>query len=294
MTSLLKILGPFLAIALSGCFSVPVAQQAIRVESPDTRSTQSPFCDAAREPTGYEAHRETGLDPERFRVLTWNVHKGDGVGWLTDLASFGADHDLVLIQEARLSDPLRRVLRERDLHWALAWAFRFRDVDTGVLKAARARVDLACMLRAMEPLTRVPKAVVVTRHPFAGLSTSLLVANVHAVNFTLGTSRLRAQLEAVATILARHDGPVILAGDFNTWSTARRRAVDAIALRLGLQAVSLAPDEGSRFFGDPVDQMYYRGLVPSAAMALPVSSSDHNPVSAIFRLADRERARDSW
>ena len=114
------------------------------------------------------------------------------------------------------------------------------------------------------------------------------------MNFTLGTSRLRAQLEAVATILARHDGPVILAGDFNTWSTARRRAVDAIALRLGLQALSLAPDERSRFFGEPVDQMYYRGLVPSAAMALPVSSSDHNPVSAIFRLADRERARDSW
>ena len=111
------------------------------------------------------------------------------------------------------------------------------------------------MLRAMEPLTRVPKAVVVTRHPFAGLSTSLLVANVHAVNFTLGTSRLRAQLEAVATILARHDGPVILAGDFNTWSTARRRAVDAIALRLGLQALSLAPDERSRFFGEPVDQV---------------------------------------
>jgi endonuclease/exonuclease/phosphatase (EEP) superfamily protein YafD len=76
-------------------------------------------------------------------------------------------------------------------------------------------------------------------------------------------------------ILASHDGPVILAGGFNTWSTARRRAVDAIALRLGLQAVSLEPDERSRFLGEPVDQIYYRGLVPSAAMAVPVSSSDH-------------------
>ena len=204
--NLLKILGPLLAIAISSCFSVPVAQQAMRVDSPETRSTQSPFCDAVRAPTEHEANRETGLDPEGFRVLTWNVHKGDGLGWLTDLAGFGADHDLVLIQEARLSDPLRGVLRERDLHWALAGAFRFRDVDMGVLTAARAPVDLACMLRAMEPLTRVPKAVVVTRHPFAGSSTSLLVANVHAVNFTLGTSRLRAQLDAVAAILARHDG----------------------------------------------------------------------------------------
>jgi endonuclease/exonuclease/phosphatase (EEP) superfamily protein YafD len=110
---------------------------------------------------------------------------------------------------------------------------------------------------------------------------------VHAVNFTLGTSRLREQLEAVAAVLARHDGPVILAGDFNTWSVARRRAVDAIALRLGLRAVSLDPDERSRFLGEPVDQIYYRGLVPGAASAVPVRSSDHNPVSAVFRLAGR-------
>jgi endonuclease/exonuclease/phosphatase (EEP) superfamily protein YafD len=293
MTSLLKRLGPSLVIALSGCLAVPVTRHAMRGDSPDATSIQSPFCDASRASTGYESNGEDGLDPERFRVLTWNVHKGDSVGWLTDLAWFGADHDLVLMQEARLSDSLRRVLRERDLHWTLAGAFRFRDLDTGVLTAARVRVDLACMLRAMEPLTRVPKAAVVTRYPFAGLSTSLVVANIHAVNFTLGTSELRAQLESVATILARHRGPVILAGDFNTWSASRRRAVDAIALRLGLAAVSLEPDERSRFLGEPVDQIYYRGLVASGAMAIPVSSSDHNPVSAIFRLAAREPAWDA-
>ncbi|MET0151723.1 MAG: endonuclease/exonuclease/phosphatase family protein [Candidatus Binatia bacterium] len=288
MTSLRKILAPLVAIALSGCFSVPAAQQAMRVDSPVNRSTESPFCDAAQVPSASDANRGTGLDPEKLRVLTWNVHKGDRAGWLTDLAWFGAEHDLVLIQEARLADPLRRVLRDEDLHWALAGAFRYRELDTGVLTAARARVDLACMLRAVEPLTRIPKTVVVTRHPFAGSSASLLVANVHAVNFTLGTSRLRGQLEAVAAILARHEGPVILAGDFNTWSTARRRAVDAIALRLGLRAIPLEPDERSRFLGEPVDQMYYRGLVPGAATAVPVRSSDHNPVSAVFRLADRE------
>jgi endonuclease/exonuclease/phosphatase (EEP) superfamily protein YafD len=283
-----RVSAPLLAITLSGCLSVPVAQQALRVDSPDTRSTRSPFCDVAQAPSGYETDRGTGLDPEEVRVLTWNVHKGGSAGWLTDLAWFGAEHDLVLIQEARLSDPLRRVLGEKDLHWALAGAFRFRDLDTGVLTAARAKPDRACMLRVTEPLTRIPKAVVVTRHPFAGSSTSLLVANVHGVNFTLGTSRLRSQLEAVAAVLARHDGPLILAGDFNTWSAARRRAVEAIVLQLGLRAVSLEPDERSRFLGEPVDQIYYRGLLPGAAAAVPVRSSDHNPVRAVFRLADRE------
>jgi endonuclease/exonuclease/phosphatase (EEP) superfamily protein YafD len=232
-------------------------------------------------------NQETGLDPDRIRVLTWNVHKGTNTGWLTDLAWFGAEHDLVLIQEARLSDPLRHILRDEDLHWALAGAFRFRSFDTGVLTAARVRADRACMLRVMEPITRIPKAVVVTGYPLSGSSESLLVVNVHAVNFTLGTTRLREQLEAVADVLARHSGPVLLAGDFNTWSAARRRAVDAIALRLGLRALSLEPDERSRFLGQPVDQMYYRGLIPSTAIAVRVRSSDHNPVSAVFRLADR-------
>jgi endonuclease/exonuclease/phosphatase (EEP) superfamily protein YafD len=259
----------------------------MRFDSPGTRSANSPFCDAAPELRFYGANRETGLDLDKIRVLTWNVHKGANAGWLTDLAWFGAEHDLVLIQEARLSDPLRHILRDDDLHWALAGAFRFRSLDTGVLTAARVRADRVCVLRAMEPITRIPKAVVVTSYLVSGSSESLLVVNVHAVNFTLGTTRLREQLEAVADVLARHSGLVLLAGDFNTWNVARRRAVDAIALRLGLQALSLQPDERSRFLGQPVDQMYYRGLIPNSAVAVPVRSSDHNPVSAVFRLADR-------
>jgi endonuclease/exonuclease/phosphatase (EEP) superfamily protein YafD len=283
-----KVAVSLFAIALSaGCFSIPVAQQAMRFDSPGISSPGSPFCDATPEPSVYGANHDTGLDPDSIRVLTWNVHKGANAGWLTNLAWFGAEHDLVLIQEARLSDPLRHVLHDDDLHWALAEAFRFRSFDTGVLTAARVRANRVCMLRAMEPITRIPKAVVVTSYPFSGSSESLLVVNVHAVNFTLGTTRLREQLEAVADVLARHSGPVLLAGDFNTWSAARRRVVEAIALRLGLQALSLEPDERSRFLGQPVDQMYYRGLIPSSAFAVRVRSSDHNPVSAVFRLADR-------
>jgi endonuclease/exonuclease/phosphatase (EEP) superfamily protein YafD len=279
-----KVAASLFAIALSGCFSVPVAQQAMQFDSPGLSPT-SPFCEAIPEPSVHGANQDTGLDPDRIRILTWNVHKGANAGWLTDLAWFGAENDIILIQEARLSDPLRNVLHDDDLHWTLAEAFRFRSFDTGVLTAARVRPDHVCMLRAMEPITRIPKAVVMTSYPISHSFESLLVVNVHAVNFTLGTTRLREQLEAVADVLARHSGPVLLAGDFNTWSAARRRAVDAIALRLGLQALSLEPDERSRFLGQPVDQMYYRGLIPSGAIAVRVRSSDHNPVSAVFRLA---------
>jgi hypothetical protein len=120
-----KVAASLFAIALSGCFSVPVAQQAMRFDSPGISSPGSPFCDETPEPSVYGANQDTGLDPDRIRVLTWNVHKGTNAGWLTDLAWFGAEHDLVLIQEARLSDPLRHVLHDDDLHWALAEAFRF-------------------------------------------------------------------------------------------------------------------------------------------------------------------------
>src|SRR5262245_30564916 len=117
MTCLRKIQASLLAIILSGCFSVPVAQQAMQVDSADNRSPQSPLCDPATVPNGSATNRGTGLDPERIRVLTWNVHKGGDAGWLTDLEWFGAEHDLVLLKEARHSEPLSRVVSEETIHW---------------------------------------------------------------------------------------------------------------------------------------------------------------------------------
>ena len=36
------------------------------------------------------------LDQKRFRMLTWNIHKGADAGWQPDLARFSQGQDIVL------------------------------------------------------------------------------------------------------------------------------------------------------------------------------------------------------
>jgi endonuclease/exonuclease/phosphatase (EEP) superfamily protein YafD len=223
-----------------------------------------------------------GLD---LRVLSWNLHKNDDPGWDTDLARFAAASDLLLIQEAALTARLQRVLHDAGYDWLLASAFTLHDQATGVLSAARVRPLSACVQRCFEPLLQLPKSAVITRYALQGVAQTLAVANVHAINFTLGLRAYRAQLEALAAELADHRGPMIVAGDLNTWSSARLDVVRAVMQRLGLVSVLPLIDTRSRFLGRQVDYVFVRGLEVVSAEAPEVVSSDHNPVLTTLRLA---------
>ena len=52
--------------------------------------------------------RGPALDPARIRVLTWNIHKQDDAGWDATSRASPRDHDIVLLQEVTLIDPLTR------------------------------------------------------------------------------------------------------------------------------------------------------------------------------------------
>jgi endonuclease/exonuclease/phosphatase (EEP) superfamily protein YafD len=219
-----------------------------------------------------------------LRVLSWNLHKNDDAGWDADLARFSAESDVVLIQEAELTAALREVLAHAGFDGVLASAFALDGRETGVLSAARVRPSSVCVQRQFEPLLRLPKSVVIARYGLRGTPETLAVANVHAINFTFGLGDYRAQFEAIAKELVDHRGPVIVAGDFNTWSTSRLDVVNEVMRRMGLHPVLPTVDTRSRFFGWQVDYIFVRGLEVVHAVAPEVGSSDHNPVLATFRL----------
>ncbi len=108
--------------------------------------------------------------------------------------------------------------------------------------------------------------------------TTLAIANLHGINFTLGLESFRAQLEAVADELAAHRGPAVLAGDFNTWSQERHEVLNAITERLGMAPIEMIPDGRRRTFGRHLDHLFVRGLRVVQAQAPEVKSSDHNPI----------------
>ncbi len=103
-----------------------------------------------------------------------------------------------------------------------------------MLTASRVAPLATCTQRIGEPLIVVPKSAVISWFRVAGQREPLAVVNIHAINFALTLGAYQAQLAALADVLARHRGPVIFAGDFNTWTKARRAALSATATKLGL------------------------------------------------------------
>ncbi len=224
------------------------------------------------------------LDSRAIRVLTWNINKQQNPAWERDLARLVQENDLVLLQEATLSRSLRDIVETSRLRWIMASSFMFGADDVGVLTAARVAPLESCTLRAFEPLIRLPKSAVIAWFRLTESGRTLAVANVHAINFS-SVDAYRLQLEALAAALAGHRGPIVLAGDFNTWNDARTGALREIADRLGLIEIPFAVDTRSLFFGRQLDHIFVRGLEMIESSSIPVTSSDHNPVAATLRVA---------
>lgn len=228
---------------------------------------------------------QAGLDPQAIRILSWNIHKEADRGWQDDLRLFGTRNDLVLLQETVLDPALRDVIDDQGFRWVMASSFLRSDIDVGVLTASRVLPLASCTERVVEPMLRIPKSAVITWFALDGRRDSLAVANVHAINFSLSLGAYREQFKAIGDALEHHRGPVILAGDLNTWTAARAGVVQDLVRRLGLTEVRYATDTRSEFFGHELDHIYTRQLVTVASSAMAVGSSDHNPVAATLRVA---------
>jgi endonuclease/exonuclease/phosphatase (EEP) superfamily protein YafD len=216
-------------------------------------------------------------------VVSWNIHRNADAGWRADLARFAASSDIVLLQEATLVDELRALFAQANRHWVHADAWALDDIASGVLTASIAAPVEACVQRVREPLITLPKSVLIAWYRIDGRSDTLAVANVHSINFTLELGAYQDQLDAVAAVLATHRGPVILAGDFNTWSPVRVEALNGVAARIGLVEARPARGERSRFLGMPADYLFVRGLTVDDAWVESVTSSDHAPIRATLR-----------
>jgi endonuclease/exonuclease/phosphatase (EEP) superfamily protein YafD len=235
---------------------------------------------------------EPGLYAEGFSFTTWNIHKGKAEGWGEDFQKICRSTDILILQEAYLSDNFKRLLQQEDLQWDLAAAYAYQKIEAGVLTASKIAPSLTCSLMDKEPITRVPKSILITRYPISGKHGELLVANIHAINFTMGYAAFQRQYDRLENVLATHKGPMIVSGDFNTWSSGRMSRVNAMAKRLNLSPVPFNRDQKSKFFGQYVDHIYYRGLEIKSAKTLNVTTSDHNPLMVVFKVAEG-RGQDS-
>jgi endonuclease/exonuclease/phosphatase (EEP) superfamily protein YafD len=210
-------------------------------------------------------------------ILSWNIQKASNAGWADDLAEIAGDVNLAFIQEASLQAGISGAFAT-PLVQAFAAGYTTSSLDTGVMTLSTSTPLVQCNFTAWEPWLGTPKATSITEYPLQGRDERLLTINLHAVNFAFGIEDFQAQFGALSDLLSQHQGPVILAGDLNTWSGRRQTLVDEFMLKHGLGPVSFEPDLRTTTFGYALDHIYIRGMQATFAQVIPVSSSDHNPL----------------
>lgn len=231
----------------------------------------------------------TALGNGPIRLLVWNMYKCRYRGWSEDFQTLIHEKDLVLLQESVFQtkyDPLFQT--PECFEWVMARSHRSNitlaesGIKTG--SVAHSSEQIFFMSPDPEPIIKVPKMLLATTYPLAGQDERLLVVNIHAINF-VSFPKYSRQIRQIAEATENHNGPVILAGDFNTWSKLRAQSLREITSRMGLQEISLARRGRLHHFNQHLDHVFYRGLELQKAEVLSgINTSDHYPISAEFRL----------
>lgn len=233
---------------------------------------------------------EDALPTDGLDVVVFNVAKGRGRNFDAALAELLPAAEVVLLQEVLLPRMAPAVCEGHS--WLVAPTFslcaRPGEPSTGVAtgSTARALVGRTAITHASEPVVGTPKASLLSAYALRGRDDTLLVVNVHGINFR-PASYLRRQLDALVPAIAGHDGPVIVAGDFNTHHRARLDLLQRFADSLGLRPVfEGGPGDGRRrHLGWPLDHVLVRGLKVEQAEVVTIrGASDHRPLRVRVRV----------
>jgi endonuclease/exonuclease/phosphatase (EEP) superfamily protein YafD len=224
---------------------------------------------------------------ERFTIVSWNMHKARKRSWLDDLTLLASDADFVLLQEAVLHGNRPHAFHlESGFEWVMGQNFSHRlrgNRTSGVKTGSRIASVSRQLLRSPdhEPLMRLPKTILATAYNLKAPEEVLLVLNIHAVNF-VSAQKFSRQIEQLNGIMQHHHGPMILAGDFNTWNPRRRAILFRATAQHRLRRVPIGAPRW-RHLGQVLDHVFYRGIVLKNAWAvLSVKSSDHIPLKVEF------------
>ena len=237
----------------------------------------------------------TVLDPASIAVVNWNIAKNNHQAeWLAEARAIAQqyDPDLFFLQEVRIASPELAPVPFADHGWH--FAPNLRDLHTrhafGVLTAAKVQhLDHQHLhTQHYEPVFNTPKVALITEYPLVTRSQTLVTVNVHGLNF-VDTGKFQAQLQQLADHIQHHPGPMIVAGDFNTWNRQRMTLLRSLMTQLGLAPVLFPKAHDRRLkrflWSDPLDHIFYRGLAvrPGSARVLhKLRSSDHVPMVVEF------------
>jgi endonuclease/exonuclease/phosphatase (EEP) superfamily protein YafD len=212
-----------------------------------------------------------------IEVLTWNVLKFKRENSFSDLIYLTAKSDIAFIQESVHSADLQTQFQsEISMDWTFFKSFCRDYGSSGVQTGTRfpqIKVE-AVKAPALEPVVNTPKVTGFSTIEIQGHK--VLLVNIHGLNANQGLDFER-HIHQVYEIIKKFKGPVIWAGDFNTWNPIRTMYLKNKAKDLGMTL--LKPEVDNRKM--KLDHIIVRGFKVNSVFILETyESSDHWPVRA--------------
>ncbi len=238
------------------------------------------------------SYSDSSLNPEKISILVWNMYKGSNETWKSDYQNLIKGKDIIVAQEMYLDDKMRDTFNEHEMfgyHTATSFMYMPSQTRTGVTTASYATPTsfIHQRTRALEPVINTPKMTLITKYELEGMDQELMVVNIHSVNFVT-VAAMKTQLVDAADEIEKHKGPVIFAGDFNTWSWGKVVTMKRVLeKRLGMKEVKFKVDNRKKVFGEIIDYVYVKGLevIDSESFSMEqVPGSDHTPMTAVLRV----------
>ena len=225
------------------------------------------------------------ITQKTFRLLIWNLHKGQDTGWQHALNRLAQGRDLLLLQEVLNTQELAAQYSSRFPTALYASAFAYLQQQSGVEILSQFAPHFYCAGSKSEPWIRIPKVGAAMSLPLSN-GQALLLVNVHLINFEINPTTYEEQLRTLTQLVSQHQGPLVLSGDFNSWNGYRAQIIRKVINEFGLEEVSFEQDHRLRFLGNPLDHIFVRGLNVLNATTEPTESSDHAPLLLEVELAD--------
>ena len=228
---------------------------------------------------------------DSIKVLSWNIAKNNyDPSWNKDFLAIVEQYqpDKIFLQEVLLRADVAEIPELARMTWAFTPNFidTFDNTYSGILIATKGNPisSKALVTKHCEPVSNTPKVSLFAEYSLDDCYENLLAVNTHLINF-VNLSKFKAQIQEIESIVATHQGAIILAGDFNTWNKSRWRMLYKMTARLNLTPVSFTAEDTKKIksflLSPPLDYIFNRGLVQKEDTAKVIDniySSDHNPL----------------
>lgn len=222
---------------------------------------------------------------DSLTLLSWNIAKINNKKFLLYVEELLEKYQINLFLFQEFKKTKTQDWYFQDFSYALSPNIETKKNLFGVLSAfnipCQRALPLLTTKKELKYLTK--KSALVTSHPLKN-EQILLVINIHAINFT-SNKDYAYELGIIEKYATNHKGPLILAGDFNSWNFARAHQLQTLAKSLELQEVIFSSHiHVKKFFKYPLDHIFYRGLELIEEKTFQAPFSDHNPLLAKFTL----------